>query len=309
MIKRLFLLFALASVLLLSACADAKDTQGGGSSDISAAGTPEAQPTITETPMPQPFSTETPTPEPAAMETPVPQPTAMNTPTPQPPTEEELARERVTQKIWEAFEEVKSIKDIQYTGPYHELLLESRGVLHIAMITRRPLTKTEKNTYQGDEMVYLAFYDESKDEAPHFVRKYGNIFEADISGDEGSMYVSLITRHDFGEIEFYDMSSFRFGSDGCFEAAFAEDSLAYWQDRKVEFEESGKVKIYQRKIRKAFFYYCLLNITSENQPMNERSYSWEYETEFALSQLVFDKPSSMRVYGRRGIPGIQGIYG
>ena len=202
------------SILFFSACGDTKNTQGKEESNISATEKPEVQSSATETPIPAPSATETSIPQPSATE-----PLAEEKITPV-SSEEETVKAKVTQKIWEAFEGVKSSKDIQWTGPYHELLLESRGTLHIAMITRKPVTKTERNIYQGEEMVYLVFYDESKDEAPHFVCKYGNMFEADISSDEESMYLSLITRHDFGEIEFYD-SLFYMGLDGCFCREFA----------------------------------------------------------------------------------------
>lgn len=284
--KRRFLLFVLVSILFFSACADAKDMQGEGNSHISATGMPEIQPSATGALIPQPSATETPTP----------QPTATNTPTPQPPTEEELAKERVTQKIWEAFEKVRYDKEAKEEGRFWELLLESRGTLHIAMITYKPVIKIENNIYQGEGLVYLVFYDESKDEAPHFVCKYGSMFEADIFGDGGKMYLSLITNHEFSGAEFYDMSAFCLSQNGCFEAVFAENSLAYWQDRKAEFEEGGKVKIYQRIIRRAFFYPYLLNeIDAKNYSWYPPDYDWEHETDLSLSQLVFDRPSSVRV--------------
>ena len=122
------------------------------------------------------------------------------------------------------------------------------------------------------------------------------MFETNILGDERNMYLSLITRPDLSAIEFYDMSSFCLSPDGYFEAAFAENSLAYWQDRKPEFAESGKVKLYQRKIRIPFFYPYLLNESSPDEyRLGEWTYSWEYETDISLPQLVFDKPASVRV--------------
>lgn len=316
--KRLFLFIMLAFIIFLSACANATKPPKEGIPAPSI--TEEPGSSAPETPVPKPAMTETPEPSIAASPVtnpPVTAPPAMESPaeekaTPVPEEErlnreeefnnaqetfeEALARKQVTEKIWAAFEEVRDDQKYQKEDRFQELTLESRGTLHIALITRKPVTKTEKNTYQGEGRVYLVFYDESRDEKPSFLCKsFRCLFEADVFGDGEGMYLSLITRHDYEEVEFYQMSAFSLISEGCFEAVFAEDALAYWRDRKAEFEESGKVRISRRLIRKAFFYPRLLNDPDSAAFSAGYGYTWEQETDIDLPQLSFDKPAFARV--------------